>query len=389
MPEVRQAAAQPAPRVIVAGHLCVDVIPQFGVGARLPAQGGLAEVGPALFSTGGAVPNTGLVLNRLGMPARLIARVGDDDLGRIVIDRLERVRPGLSDDLIVTPGEATSYSIVLSLPGLDRTFLHCPGVNELFCASDVTDRHLEDVRVMHFGYPPLMRRMREGNGEELLSLFHRAKTAGAMTSLDMTMPDPRGASGQINWPQLLRQVLPQVDLFLPSVEEVRVMLGRPADESLADLASIARELLEMGAAVVGLKLGDRGFYLHTVADRGRVAGAGLDPQHWANRQLWAPCFEVDVVGTTGAGDCTIAGFLAALVENEGPESALRLANAVGACCVEASDAVSGVPTLDQVRSRIANGWRRRELALATGWREHQPTGVFTGPSDGGADRRGV
>jgi sugar/nucleoside kinase (ribokinase family) len=64
------------PRVVVAGHLCLDILP--GLRPLTPEAlrallqpGHLLEVGPAVFTAGGAVANTGLVLHRLGIPVSL------------------------------------------------------------------------------------------------------------------------------------------------------------------------------------------------------------------------------------------------------------------------------------------------------------------------------
>ena len=78
------------------------------------------------------------------------------------------------------------------------------------------------------------------------------------------------------------------------------------------LSSVARQLIALGVKIAGLKLGDRGFYLRTageaaMADLGRARPDGW--QGWADHEFWTACYQVDVVGTTGAGDATIAGFL--------------------------------------------------------------------------------
>jgi sugar/nucleoside kinase (ribokinase family) len=99
--------------------------------------GRLLNIGPAAISTGGAVANTGMALHRLGVPVRLMGKVGDDLFGRAVLDVLRTGAPHLADGMIVTPGEATSYSIVISPPDIDRSFLHCPGANDTFGADDV------------------------------------------------------------------------------------------------------------------------------------------------------------------------------------------------------------------------------------------------------------
>ena len=66
--------------VVVAGHVCLDVIPVLSGPAGLE-PGRLLEIGPAEMSTGGAVPNIGLSLHRLGVPVRLMGKVGDDLFG--------------------------------------------------------------------------------------------------------------------------------------------------------------------------------------------------------------------------------------------------------------------------------------------------------------------
>ena len=72
---------------------------------------------------------------------------------------------------------------------------------------------------------------------------------------------------------------------------------------------IANQLLDWGTPVVALKLGDQGLYLRTDTNVSRLALLGKAlPTLWANRELLAPCFQVDAAGTTGSGDTTIAGF---------------------------------------------------------------------------------
>jgi sugar/nucleoside kinase (ribokinase family) len=100
-----------------------------------------------------------------------------------------------------------------------------------------------------------------------------------------------------------------------------------------------------------------------------------DASAWADRELWTACFQVDVVGTAGSGDATIAGFLSALLRDQSPEQVVTAAVAVGACNVEAADTLSGVRPWDETMRRVAGGWQRHKLQLETpGWRfdeQHQ------------------
>jgi sugar/nucleoside kinase (ribokinase family) len=381
--------------VVVCGHICLDVIPTFGgskIGlADLLVPGKLVDVGPAVIATGGAVSNTGLALHRLGVPARLMGKVGDDLFGHAILEVVRRHDPALAEGMIVSPEAASSYTIVVNPPGVDRVFLHCPGANDSFGADDVPYHTLSDVRLFHFGYPPLMRRMYQDGGSELESLFRRVKATGTVASLDMARPDPASAAGRAPWAEILTRVLPHVDLFLPSLDETLFMLDRKRFDAFeagrlqvdgALLSDLAAQLLDLGAGVVALKLGAEGLYLRTGAAEALAAlGEMIAVEAWAGRELLAPCFGVDVVGTTGSGDCTVAGFLAGLGHGLSPEDTMTSAVAVGACSVEAADATSGVRTWEEVQRRVGGGWARREAGLSLpGW--EWDGRVWRGQNDG-------
>ncbi len=345
---------------IVAGHLCLDIIPELrGLAAFEPGR--LIEAGEAKISTGGAVANTGQCLHRLGVSTHLTARIGEDLFGAEV----EAILGDLSQGLVLTPGTQTSYTVVVNLEGRDRMFLHSPGTNRAFSGSEVTDELLADARLLHLGYPPLLEQMFEDDGVKLVALFSRAKRLGATTSLDMSLPDACAPSGKANWDVILSRVLPYVDIFLPSAEELAFMLEPGSQAPATELMDRA---LGYGAKVVGIKFGTRGLFMKTsdcLASMGRAEPS--DARCWISRELWAPCFEVDAKGTTGAGDATIAGFLAALLRGLGPEECMTAATAAGAFCCEQPDAVSGVPSWEGMRRRIESGWRRRCGNAPEGW----------------------
>lgn len=383
--------------VVACGHLCLDIIPAFpqaGDRSDWFRPGALYVVGAPVISTGGAVSNVGLSLNRLGVPVRLSAKIGRDPLGRLILERIDAEGRGLSAGILSLEGEISSYTAVINPPGVDRIFYHCPGANDTFAAEDVTGASLQDAAVFHFGYPPLMRRIYGDGGEALRDILRRARAAGALTSLDMSLPDPRSESGRVDWKSFLSRVLPFVDLFVPSIEESLFMLDRGEFDrflsrgggdavvrgaSLDDVSRVAGKALELGARAVLMKMGHRGAYLRTAA-RGIPGLSG-----WEGRELHAPVFCVErVAGTTGAGDATIAGFLASVYKGLAPEEALSMAVAVGGCCVEAPDATSGIRGWDATVERVRAGWKRSAVpAPEAGW-TRTPGGVWTGPRDGKA-----
>ena len=398
----RQPAATDA---VVAGHLCLDFIPTM---EQRPGEldswlrpGKLVRVGPAVTATGGVVSNAGLALRRLGVATRLMGKVGNDLIGRAILDGLRRVDPAATEGLRVSPTEAGSYTIVLSPPGLDRMFLHYPATNDTFGAADVAYHRLRGARLFHFGYPPLMRRMYQDGGRELAAIFRRVKQCGLTTALDMSMPDPESDAGRADWPAILKRTLPFVDVYLPSLQETLLMLDRPRFERLtrrdgpdgilrqADgtlLRAMADQLLSMGVAIAALKVGEQGLYVRTAGDASRFTAMGpCAPSHvpaWLNRELLSPCFRVRVVGTTGSGDSTIAGFLAGLLRGLPLEETMTVAVGVGAHCCEQADATSGIPTWAALRKRIRSGWNRLPVTMALpGWRHDRKQGIWIGPED--------
>ncbi|HKV59365.1 MAG TPA: carbohydrate kinase family protein [Ktedonobacteraceae bacterium] len=397
----KKSASKKEYKIVVAGHICLDVFPALAGGVELFRPGQTVEAGPVMFSTGGPVSNTGLALHRLDVPVRLMGKVGDDLFGQAILHILNERSPELAEGMIVAPGEASSYSIILSTPYADRMLIHAPGCNATFGVDDVRYAMLDGVQHFHFGYPPLMERMYAANGAELTAIFQRVQAMGLTTSLDLSMPDPESAAGRADWHVILSATLPYVDAFLPSAEEILLMLHRPLFERFAALpdgvrplhhitphmvSEMGQQLLDMGAKIVALKLGERGLYLRTAnaSVLSQMGRSQIDVTEWSERELWMPCFAVDVVGTTGAGDATIAGFLAGFVYGMSPEMSLEMACAVGACSVEAVDAISGIRTWSKTAVRLAKGWPHLPLAFNTaqaGWRWDAESGVWAGPKD--------
>lgn len=344
-------------KVIAAGHICLDITPIFpvdkvGAPAELLLPGKLLRMDGADVHTGGSVANTGLAMAYLGADVRLMGKVGDDDFGRMILDILRR-RGGAVDGMKVDPDAVTSYSVVLALPGQDRLFLHAPGANDTFSLADVNFDVVKAADLFHFGYPPLMHRMYENNGAELVELFRRVKAMGLATSLDMAAIDPASDAAKVDWRELLQNLLPYVDFFLPSAEEISFMLGDPQGEAPGVLA---QELLQMGTKVVVIKCGEKGLYYQT-GDVQVGKKIALNTADWSNRQGFQPSFPPEkVCSATGAGDTCIAAFLTAMLEGRSLEDCMKLAAATGASCVEAYDALSGLKPFAELEEKIAGGW---------------------------------
>ena len=389
---------------IVAGHVCLDIIPRFPGRAVSPQDvftpGKLTNVEEAAISTGGAVSNTGIALAKLGVKPTLAARVGRDDFGRLIRERLARFAN--TEGLVESPAGHSSYTCVIAPPGIDRIFFHCPGANDEFGPEDLPQELCARAKLFHFGYPPLMRRMYADGGSELAELFRKAQSAGATTSLDMALPDPQSESGRVDWRALLQRLLPHVDLFHPSIEEALFMAERAKRDQLKaqaagrdlidlldgrDYSALSSLFLAWGAAIVSLKSGPRGFYLRSAA-RMRLEAMGAarpaDLDNWTSREIWSPAFRPPPTGSaTGSGDSALAGFLTAFLRGETIESAAACANAMGYQNLHALDAVSGIADWPTTL-RIAGDRSLPRLPFSLhspGWRFDPRQSLWLGPAD--------
>jgi sugar/nucleoside kinase (ribokinase family) len=367
---------------IVAGHLCLDLNPAFAVDGGqsirdILVPGKLVNMGQVALSTGGAVSNTGISMKLLGLNVSLMGKIGDDLLGGVVSKILQGY--GVADGLIVDPTVSTSYSVVIAPPGVDRIFLHHPGANDSFAAQDIDQARVAQARLFHFGYPPLMRRMFENSGDELIRLLGQVRALGTATSLDLALPDPASAAGQADWQHILGRALPLTDIFLPSLEELFYMLDRRSFEAIKQqagdqdflsfcdysrLPGLAGQLLDLGVRIVVIKLGRRGFYVRTAADlTGLGAAAPSDPTNWSGREIWAEVFDVpNIASTSGAGDASIAGFLAGLLTGQRIETACELACATAGLKIQVKTSVGGILPLSDTLSRIPV-WAKERLEL--------------------------
>jgi len=391
--------------IICGGHAAVDIIPRFSADCSASAEemfkpGRLINVDEADVVTGGSAPNTGIALRKLGMKVALLIRVGDDHFGRIARDIIGKA--GIKEAIRVVSGEGTSYTLVISPPGFDRMFFHSPGSNNNFSSEDVDQTLLERARLFHLGYPPLMRNLYADGGKELAKVFQMAKEAGAITSLDLALPDPNSPAGKVDWGEVLGRTLPFADIFIPSVEEAMFCTQRGKCEAIrktlgnrdfvdavdgSDCAEIADICMQWGAQIVVLKCGHKGYYIRTVHAcrlnqmKPALVGKMAD---WAGREIWVPPYKAErVASATGSGDCSIAGFLAAYLKGESPERAALFANAVGCQNLAAMDAVSGVrgwqETVEMVNDTAAP---RLDFQVSSpGWRPGSDKHSWVGPKD--------
>jgi len=107
-------------KIIVAGHTCVDLIPDWNGKFEDIIPGHLIVTGRMRFSTGGVVPNTGVDLKRLGLDPILIGKIGDDLIGKITLEVIRANGDDLTDHIIIGHvcflRKSCKWDIQVSLP---------------------------------------------------------------------------------------------------------------------------------------------------------------------------------------------------------------------------------------------------------------------------------
>jgi len=359
---------------VIAGYLGVDIAPGFAQReavsfAELFRPGKLIETDGLHFSLGGVVANTGLAMRKFGQNVALTGCVGADMLGDMAVAQLAQA--GVTTGIHRTIAAGTAYGIVIAPPGMDRLFLEDPGCNRIFTADNIDYKVVGQSRLFHFGYPPLMEALWTNSGAKLKELFERVRNHGTVTSLDMTLPDPAAPAGKADWQAILSAVLPLVNIFVPSIEELLFMLEPQLYSSIADRAAdgdmidvippeeyerLAESVLDMGVKLLLIKAGHKGAYLRT----GDLAELNSSTLRLSDRTgcpqgVWIQPLTVDVErfrNASGAGDCAVAGFLTALLKDENIITAGRFAMMAGRDNLYGNDALSGLVDWPQMESEI-------------------------------------
>jgi sugar/nucleoside kinase (ribokinase family) len=301
--------------LIVVGHVVADIIGR-PVSLDRPIGHGKLYLSDAIeLHTGGNVCNVGIAAARLGLRVGALGRVGDDDWGATAARRLRAAGVDLGG-LITDKRGQTSATIVCVDPSGERSFFHTGGCGNQLTAADIVARlsYIRRARAVCLGYHGLMPKLAPAWGTALRAIKRAAPRI--VTALDCV-------AGAKNFGQIAR-AMPWLDIFVPSLDEARSISGEDSPEKI-----IARFRSAGAPGVVGVKLGAEGCLL----------SEGDAPQSLVH----VPPIRVKkVVDATGAGDSWLAGFITARLRGFSLHCAGRFANAVGACCVQAIGASTGI-----------------------------------------------
>lgn len=289
--------------------------------AEFPPPGGLALVDRLTLTTGGCAANVAVDLAKLGRSVGIVGRVGDDYLGRFIVESLRAAGVGTEPIRQAPPHLATSATQIINVANEDRRFVHAIGSNAAFDGSEVTPELLRSCRVLYLGGYLAMPQLKATVAAELL---FQAKQQGITTVLDVVVPP----SAQF---EDIAPLLRHTDLFVPNRDEAERLSGLLTAESQALC------FRDAGVRTVVITDGDKGcLMLHE--------GEFVDQ----------PPYPVTAIDGTGSGDAFAAGFIAGLLEEQSARDALRMGAACGASCVRTSGATEGVFTRSELEQFLTS-----------------------------------
>jgi fructokinase len=273
--------------VAVAGECVVDLVADGGAYVPLP---------------GGSPANVAVGLARLGVPTRMIARVGADPFGRTLRDHL--VRNGVGTETVVAAPEPSSVAFVHhDADGVPMFDLRIEGTADwLWTEAETARLDGEELAALHVGSLALVM----PPGANVLAALARRLRDTATISYD---PNCRPAvmDGVRDARARIAGLLRVADVV--KISDADLAWLRPG----GDHEHFAEELLAAGVAVVAVTHGAAGSV---------VTGPAVPP-------LRIPAHPVDIVDTTGAGDSYMSAVLAGLARHDllgaGRRDALRSA----------------------------------------------------------------
>jgi sugar/nucleoside kinase (ribokinase family) len=285
----------------------------------LPDGGAIAFLEEIRMNPAGTAAGAVMNAAKLGIKTSATFCVGQDEMGDFIHDRFAR----LGIDCTTAqraPKTRTSTTILPIRPNGDRPCLHSRGASEeLFVAEKDFDA-VCDARFLHHAGTGFIRAMESGQSAKLLK---HAKDKGLTVTFDLIGPH-EGTLAQ------LKNLLPYIDYFMPSLEEAEHISGiEGAEEN-------ARFYMDLGAKACIFKWGPRGSFIRTNDVEMRI-----------------PAFKVAVSDTTGCGDAYCGGFVAGLALGYDLERACRLGTATSGLVATGLGSDAGVEnlaaTLDFIR----------------------------------------
>lgn len=308
-------------KIVTIGEILVEIMAVTpGGGFREPIEllGPYPSGAPAIFIDQVA---------RLGQPGAIVACVGDDDFGRINIERLRRDGVDVSA-VSVEPDAVTGSAFVRYRPDGQRNFVFniAHSANGRLAWTDETQAAVDAASHLHItgsslGTPAI--------ADAILAAVASIKQHHGTISFDPNIRAEMLNASSLQ-PMLLH-ILAETDLFLPSDSELLLFSDATTDDdAIADLLGRGISAIVHKQGVLGARYVDR------------------------TTDISTPAFAVREVDPTGAGDIFGATFVTGWLTGLLPADNLRRSTAAGAIAVTRKGPMEGVSTLAEIEAFLAD-----------------------------------
>ena len=306
----------------------LDVV-TFGetMGLFIPEEPGPME-SCYTFKSGiaGTEANCAIGLARLGHCVRWISRVGNDPFGRRIIKTLRGEGVDVSE--VQTADDAQTGLMFKELrPGRDPNIYY---YRRGSAASRLDNCDLTGVGARYLFVTGITPALSNENRDWTLRTVKACKDRGVQIVFDPNMRYKLWSESDAA--PVFRELAKLADFLLPSVDEARIIIGKP----LA-LEELAQALFELAGARIAIKAGREGAYFRDQQSQGIV-----------------PPFSVIEIDPVGAGDGFCAGLISGLLDEVPFPVAVTRGCAVGALCVTAYGDYAALPTRKELEDFLEN-----------------------------------
>ncbi|WP_133648249.1 bifunctional 5-dehydro-2-deoxygluconokinase/5-dehydro-2-deoxyphosphogluconate aldolase [Paraburkholderia flava] len=315
--------------VVCLGRLAVDLYAQQ-VGARLEDVSSFAKY------LGGSSANIAFGCARLGLKSAMLARVGNDHMGRFLTDSL--AREGCDTSHVAIDPDRLTALVLLGLKDRDTFPLvfyreNCADMavdeadfDEAFIASSkallITGTHFSTEQVNRTSRRALDY-ARRNQVRTVLDIDYRPVLWGLTGKADGETRFIANESVTAH----LQRILPLIDLVIGTEEEFRIAGGKTdLIDALAMVRAVTPATLVVKRGPLGCQIVD-----------------GAVPASLDDLPIQGGV-EVDVLNVLGAGDAFASGFLSGWLRDEPLEACARAANASGALVVSRHGCAPAMPT---------------------------------------------
>jgi 5-dehydro-2-deoxygluconokinase len=316
--------------VVCLGRLGVDLYAQQ-IGARLEDVSSFAKY------LGGSSANIAFGTARLGVKSAMLTRVGNDHMGRFLVESL--AREGCDVSGVKVDAERLTAMVLLGIKDRETfplVFYRENCADMALQAEDVDEAQIASSKALlitgtHFSTDQVFKASSQAldyaekhNVKRVLDIDYRPVLWGLTGKAD---GETRFVANQ-NVSQHVQRILPRFDLIVGTEEEFLIAGGS------TDLLSALRKVRELTAATLVVKLGPQGC---TVIH-------GAIPAKLEDGAIY-PGVRVEVLNVLGAGDAFMSGFLKGWLNDASDERCCQLANACGGLVVSRHACAPAMPTL--------------------------------------------